>query len=152
MGSVSGVLFSLLAYLLYTTAYQVPGPVFEAPQASVWLSMAYLVSGGSSLPSHVIPVCMVVFFASALLQLLALCQPKLACYLPSGMAMAIGVYVTPHWTVPRVAGAVGQAVWQKLSLQTHQAYMVPAASGMVLGEGVTSIFVALFSILLLGHS
>ena len=43
IGSAVSVPVSVAAYTLYTNAYQVPGPEFPAPTASIWLDMAQLV-------------------------------------------------------------------------------------------------------------
>lgn len=56
LGSSASIFVSVGAYLLYTSAYQVPGPQFPAPTASIWLDMAELVNGGH-LPPHVMPFC-----------------------------------------------------------------------------------------------
>ncbi|WIA18515.1 hypothetical protein OEZ85_009965 [Tetradesmus obliquus] len=51
LGSAASVPLSVAAYLLYTSAWQVPGPVLPAPMALIWLNMAKLVNGGK-LPDH----------------------------------------------------------------------------------------------------
>lgn len=43
LGSAVSVPVSVAAYALYTHAYEVPGPEFPAPTASIWLDMAQLV-------------------------------------------------------------------------------------------------------------
>jgi uncharacterized oligopeptide transporter (OPT) family protein len=44
LGSSASVPLSVAAYMLYTSAWQVPGPVLPAPMALIWLNMAKLVS------------------------------------------------------------------------------------------------------------
>jgi uncharacterized oligopeptide transporter (OPT) family protein len=44
LGSAASVPLSVAAYMLYTSAWQVPGPVLPAPMALIWLNMAKLVS------------------------------------------------------------------------------------------------------------
>lgn len=56
---------------------------------------------------------------------------------------AVGMYLTPNWNLPRVIGAVVQAVWLMQSPRSHMKYMVVFASGLILGEGILSIFTAL---------
>ena len=43
IGSGGSVLVSAAAYVLYTSAWTVPGPELPAPTAQVWLDMAQLV-------------------------------------------------------------------------------------------------------------
>lgn len=51
VGSTYGIAVSAAAYLMYTSAYTIPGPEFPAPTAAVWLNLARLVNHGS-LPPH----------------------------------------------------------------------------------------------------
>jgi hypothetical protein len=59
--------------------------------------------------------------------------------LPSGVGFAVGCYLTPNWTLPRLVGSVLEQTWLLLSPGTHAAFMIVAASGLVLGEGCASI-------------
>jgi uncharacterized oligopeptide transporter (OPT) family protein len=62
--------------------------------------------------------------------------------LPSGVAMAIGMYVTPNFTLPRVVGALISLGWRRYRAESLDKYMIVAASGLVLGEGIMSILTA----------
>lgn len=62
--------------------------------------------------------------------------------LPSGIAIAIGMYVTPNWTIPRVIGGFANYLWRRLAPEHARRYMIVLASGFVLGEGVISIVTA----------
>lgn len=63
--------------------------------------------------------------------------------LPSGVGFAVGMYLTPNWTVPRLLGSVVDQVWLLLSPASHAAFMMVTASGLVLGEGCASILTAI---------
>jgi hypothetical protein len=62
--------------------------------------------------------------------------------LPSGVGFAVGCYLTPNWTVPRLLGSVFEQVWLLLSPESHAAFMMVTASGLVLGEGCASVVTA----------
>lgn len=62
--------------------------------------------------------------------------------LPSGVGFAVGMYLTPNWTVPRVVGSIVDQVWLVLNPGSHAAFMMVTASGLVLGEGCASIVTA----------
>jgi acyl transferase domain-containing protein len=62
--------------------------------------------------------------------------------LPSGVGFAVGCYLTPNWTVPRVLGSVCEQAWLLLSPDSHAAFMMVTASGLVLGEGCASVVTA----------
>ena len=62
--------------------------------------------------------------------------------LPSGIGFAVGMYVSPRWTIPRVVGSAIEQVWLHYRPDTHRSLMVIVASGLVLGEGTASILAA----------
>ena len=63
--------------------------------------------------------------------------------LPSGIGVAVGLYVSPKWTIPRVVGSVAEQLWLLCDRNSHKRLMVIVASGLVLGEGTASIVSAL---------
>jgi len=142
IGSAFSAIFAVGAFLLYTSAWPVPGPVFQVPTAFVWLQMARIVNGGE-LAQNVLGFCIGGGLIAMLLPILSLKFPNYGKYIPSGIAFAIAIYVTPNWTVPRVVGSLVHFLWQRWWPESHSEYMIIVASGFVLGEGVTSIITAL---------
>lgn len=63
--------------------------------------------------------------------------------LPSGVAFAVGMYVSPKFTLPRVFGMLAEQAWLRVNPETHTNLMLVTASGLVLGEGTASVFLAL---------
>eukprot|EP00879_Flechtneria_rotunda_P016698 GHRR01017474.1.p3 GENE.GHRR01017474.1~~GHRR01017474.1.p3 ORF type:complete len:261 (+),score=98.10 GHRR01017474.1:3219-4001(+) len=231
LGSAASVPLSVWAYLLYTNAWEVPGPILPAPTAQIWLDMAKLVNGGQ-LPDHVAPFCAGAAAIAAALPILQhvlhrlkqqqhaavadtgqlgqlqpsieyadtpgkdsdagaepnwsssaassdlpqrqwqsqqrkasiLGKPGVAMHsatqrvwyslrlktvadwslalLPSGVGFAVGMYLTPNWTVPRLIGSIAEQLWLLLNPASHAAYMMVTASGLVLGEGCASVVTA----------
>ena len=62
--------------------------------------------------------------------------------LPSGIGFAVGMYVPPKFTIPRVIGSCFEQSWRRIDGRTHRNLMVIVASGLVLGEGIASIVLA----------
>lgn len=62
--------------------------------------------------------------------------------MPSGVGFAVGCYLHAKWTLPRVVGSVLEQSWLLLSPQSHAAFMMVTASGLVLGEGCASVVTA----------
>lgn len=60
-------------------------------------------------------------------------------WVPSGIGLAIGMYLTPNFTIPRVIGSISEQVWLRGSVRSHQACMLVTASGLVLGDGIASM-------------
>jgi OPT family oligopeptide transporter len=142
VGTVCSCFFATAAWGLYSSTYQIPGPEFPAPTAVIWLDMAEVVNGGK-IADNVLPTAIGAAVVAALLPLAEEFGPMgLRRWLPSAMSMAIGMYVTPNWTIPRVAGGLLHLVWKRRAPASAARYMVVAASGFVLGEGLTSIATA----------
>ncbi|RYG45577.1 hypothetical protein EON67_10445, partial [archaeon] len=53
------------------------------------------------------------------------------------------MYVTPNWTLTRVLGAGVATVWRMRRPTSYKEYMIMMATGLVLGDGIMSIFTAL---------
>jgi len=141
IGSFFSPFIAVGAYYLYTLAWPVPGDLFQVPTARVWLATAQVVNGGS-LPPNVIWFCIPAVIIAAILPIITTKFPRVGEWLPSGIAFAIAIYVTPNWTIPRVVGGLIHYVWAKYWPDSHAELMVIVASGFVLGEGVTSIITA----------
>jgi len=141
VGSTASVGVTVLAYQLYSRLYQIPSTQFPAPTAHVWADMAKLMQGGlGALPPTAKLFGSGFAAVGAALPLAeALLPHRTTALLPSGISFGIGMYVTADWTIPRVLGAVGERLWQRLSPRTHDGHMLMVASGFVLGEGVMSM-------------
>ena len=63
--------------------------------------------------------------------------------LPSGVGLAVGMYVSPKFTLPRVGGMLVSEIWLRQSPVSHENFMIVVASGLVLGEGISSLILAL---------
>ncbi|KAJ2156611.1 OPT super, partial [Coemansia sp. RSA 552] len=182
IGSIFSVFVTAGAYQLYSRVYPIPGAQFPVPTAQVWLDMARLVNG-HPLPPHVWP-----FAVAAALLFVALpagaaalrastktamwirvgpwtlCTATVLRWWPSGIALAMGIYNTPNFTLMRVAGAaVASAVTEIAVVRArrtapaaaqhpvHETLLrrkmaivaIIAASGFVLGEGTFSFFILL---------
>ncbi len=144
LGSAFSCVFALAAWLLFTSAYTVPGPDLEAPSARLWVNMAQLLSDGR-LPPHLLPFCVTAGLVAASLPLLGFWRPSVRPALPSAVAFGIGMYLSPYWTVPRFLGALAEVAWRRFWPATHRRYMIVVASGLVLGEGLLAILVAVLT-------
>lgn len=57
---------------------------------------------------------------------------------PSGIGIAVGMYVSPKYTIPRVLGSIIEQTWLAINPNSHSSLMVVVASGLVLGEGTAA--------------
>jgi len=66
---------------------------------------------------------------------------RAAPYVPSPTGFAIGMYISPNWTLPRFAGAVVAALLAR-RMGSSQQLIIMLATGFVLGEGILSLVTA----------
>ncbi|GAM25333.1 hypothetical protein SAMD00019534_085080 [Acytostelium subglobosum LB1] len=140
IGSFFSIFFAVAAFKLYSSVGTI-----NSPSSGVWLSMARLVNGGS-LGDHVLPFCIVFGGLVSIIPILEAVFPSWEPYLPSGIGIAIGMYITPNYIIPRCIGSLVQFVWKRYRVNSFNDYMIIVASGFVLGEGVTSIITGLLNL------
>jgi len=145
IGSTLSIIVTTTAYTLYTRAYQIPGPEFPAPTAYVWLSLARLLRDGALPPrSKEFMLAFAAAFAltSGLRTLGNRRQDGWAKWVPSGVAFAIGFLNTPPFSIARLIGGIAEYVYHRRlerSGEGSDIKLIIVASGLVLGEGVTSV-------------
>lgn len=145
IGSVVGAVISAAVYKLYVSVYDVPGDMFQVPTAYVWIFTARLVTG-KGLPymawqfacgAGAIFVALTglrIFLGSSTNETLRKLQP----WVPGGIAVAVGMYNTPSFTLARTIGGLISWYWVQYRNQGETKVIV-LASGLILGEGVVSI-------------
>eukprot|EP00026_Physarum_polycephalum_P004523 Phypoly_transcript_04544.p1 GENE.Phypoly_transcript_04544~~Phypoly_transcript_04544.p1 ORF type:complete len:680 (+),score=116.58 Phypoly_transcript_04544:85-2124(+) len=144
IGSFFSVFFALVAYILYSNAYSIPSKQLPAPTAGIWIDMAKLMDGGH-LPENAAYFCLAFAILAALFPIVETLYPKSKKYLPSCIAFAVAMYNTPNWTIPRAVGSLIVFLWTRYSPESQKKYMIIVASGLVLGDGITSIITAIFA-------
>ena len=139
IGSVVGAVVSAVVYKLYTNVYTVPGGMFQVPTAFVWIFTARLVTG-KGLPQMAWQFALGAGVIFALLTMLRIrgqgkwWQP----YIPGGIAVAVGMYNVPSFTLARAAGGLMNWYWVNYK-KREETPVIVLASGLILGEGVISI-------------
>lgn len=161
VGVVWSVILSSVMYIVYNTVYDLPNDQIRIPTAVVWVDCARLVSG-QNLPERALECSLVLGGIFALLSLVKNCATsasgdgsaaKWTKYIPSGVAVGVGIYNIPSFTIARFLGGLSSHLWLKhhggnLNMKTN---MIVFSSGLVLGEGVCSIIVMLMSSLDVPH-
>jgi OPT family oligopeptide transporter len=145
IGSVFGVVVTPLVYRLYVRVYELPSQLFQMPGAYIWIFTARLLTGKGLPP--------MVWQFGVVAGLITICTTILRIYLgahrsgevrnlqrfvPGGIAMAVGMYTTPSFSIPRAFG--GLLSWWYLKHHPHdETTVVVIASGLILGEGILSM-------------
>lgn len=146
IGSIVGAVVSAVVYKLYVSVYDVPGELFQIPTAYVWIFTARLVTG-RGLPALAWQYALGaggLFTATTILRIYLMSkeegtwQRRLHPWIPGGIAVAVGMYNTPSFTLARTIGGVISLWW--ISWKKHaETGVIVLASGLILGEGVVSI-------------
>ena len=145
IGSFVGAVVSAGVYRLYTNVYTIPGGMFQVPTGFVWIFTARLVTG-KGLPPMAWQWALGFGCVFALLTALRIWAKdarsewarKLHPVIPGGIAVAVGMYNTPSFTLARFVGGMVSAYWVQWKGR-EEVPVVVLASGLILGEGVVSI-------------
>lgn len=144
IGSVVGAAISAAVYRLYVTTYEVPGSMFQVPTAYVWIFTARLVTG-RGLPDMASQFAIgagVLFALTTILRIWLASggewRRKWQPFVPGGIAVAVGMYNTPSFTLARSIGGLISWYWVNYR-RREETPVIVLASGLILGEGVVSI-------------
>ncbi|KAI3341586.1 OPT oligopeptide transporter protein-domain-containing protein [Ustulina deusta] len=139
IGATVGAVVSAWIYRLYTAVYEVPGDLFQVPTAFVWIFTARLVTG-KGLPYMAREFAMgaaVIFAVFTVLRTKGMGK-KWHAYIPGGIAVAVGMYNVPSFTLARTIGGLMNWYW-RVRLGKDDTPLIVLASGFILGEGFLSI-------------
>jgi uncharacterized oligopeptide transporter (OPT) family protein len=125
---------------------------FPAPAAQAWLAAARVFQGGL-LNLH--PMARACLFwglgAGALLVVVEHALPKYRKWLPSPTGLGLG-FIMPFFNpLSMLLGALLALFWSRRSSAHADRYVVPVASGVIAGESIVSVAIALVNNLLLRH-
>ena len=144
---VIGVFTAAAVYRLLTAAYEIPGEDFSGPAVSAWYAMAEVLAKGlSSLPAGAIPAALVGAVVGVLIPFLAKVKGW-SKWLPSPIALGIAFMVTPYSALAMWLGALLTSVYRKRDPGAVDRYGASLASGLIAGEGLMMVVVAILLIL-----
>ncbi|SCU83981.1 LAME_0C07646g1_1 [Lachancea meyersii CBS 8951] len=145
IGASWSVILSSVMHILYNRIYEIPNAEFRVPTAVIWIDCARLVTG-KGLPDKALECTIVLGSVFGVLSLIKNLYRdngyKWLLWIPSGVAVGVGIYNAPSFTLARVIGGWFAHIW----LRTHRGNtsaktsMIVFSSGLVLGEGICSIF------------
>jgi OPT family oligopeptide transporter len=149
VGIVCGILFCVPIYKLYDAAYHIGGEQLPAPAAHAWKSVAEILAKGfDALPLHsgwgILGGAIFGAVVSLLGKIVAYFGGEdKASWVPSALAFGIGFIVPPKQSISMFAGSMLHLVWKRGWPQQAQKYFFAVSSGMIAGEGLMGIFVAI---------
>ncbi|KAJ5682548.1 hypothetical protein N7462_005713 [Penicillium macrosclerotiorum] len=130
IGSLVGAVLSTAVYKMYVNVYEVPGDMFQTPTAYVWIFTARLVTG-QGLPEMAWQASVIAGIVWMILTALRIAAaspafarngkpPAWRDWIPGGIAVAVGIFNVPSFTLARAIGGV-IAWWWSRSHQTSSA-------------------------------
>ncbi|KAL9026478.1 MAG: hypothetical protein Q9196_004861 [Gyalolechia fulgens] len=139
IGSAVGAVVSAGVYTLYTRVYEIPGGMFKVPTGYVWIFTARLVIG-EGLPHMAWQWAL---GAGCLFVILTMLRIKgqgrwWQAWVPGGIAVAVGMYNTPSFTLARAIGGLVNWYW-RCYRKREDTPVIILASGLILGEGLLSV-------------
>jgi uncharacterized oligopeptide transporter (OPT) family protein len=76
---------------------------------------------------------------------LTLLAEKYAEAVPSPSAIGIGMLIPASVLMTFILGGVGQFVWAKVSPNSEDAFRIPLASGLIAGEAILAVVLAILA-------
>jgi putative OPT family oligopeptide transporter len=148
-GVTAGALFVVPAYrILVPDANAIGNDRFPAPGAQTWKNVAEMLTGGLDSLHPTAQWAMVIGgLVGITLVLLERALPRYKKFIPS--AMGLGLAFTFHgWmAISMFIGATAALILQKSSPEKAERYIVPVSSGLIAGESLIGILLAVLIIL-----
>jgi uncharacterized oligopeptide transporter (OPT) family protein len=146
IGVLVGVFAVAGVYMALTAAYKIPGKEFTGPAVQAWRAMAKVLSEGfSNLPTGAGWGALV----GAVLGIgltLATRIKKIAAWLPSPVALGIALLIPGYYSAAIWLSALLVWVWKRRRPEQMESYGSSIASGLIAGEAVMTVLVAVLLI------
>jgi uncharacterized oligopeptide transporter (OPT) family protein len=156
IGAVAGTAATVVGFhLLVPDASVLTGagsaaPTFAAPSAQTWLAVAQLFQHGiGSLHVMARHGMMWGLLGGAVLSALEIALPRHRRWIPSPIGLGLG-FILPFFNpFSMLLGAVGAWLWARRNHAQAERYVVPVSSGIIAGESIVSVAIALANNLIL---
>lgn len=142
IGSIVGAVVSAVVYRIYAAVYPIPGTLFQVPTSFVWIDCSRLVYGHGLPPAaRMFAIIFAGIFASSTVYRIVAGKKGLPMWwVPGGVAVAVGMYNVPSFTLARAVGGGVQWWWSRKGRSGDgDTVLVIVASGLILGEGLVSV-------------
>ncbi|MGE0054593.1 MAG: OPT family oligopeptide transporter [Hyphomicrobium sp.] len=150
-GILAGALVASMTYLILipSPVTQLITPEWPAPAVATWKAVAeVLAKGWAAMPPGAVPAIAIAgAFGIGFAVLEARLPKHYAAFVPSASAMGLG-FVIPAWNaLSMCAGALFAAALAKACPEFARKWIVVIAAGLIVGESLTGVAAALWSIL-----
>lgn len=147
IGVVMGVFTVAAVYRLLTAAYEIPGDTFAGPAVIAWHAMAEVLAKGiASLPPGALWAAVVGAVAGVVITLLARVK-AVRKWTPSAVALGIAFMVPAYYSFAMWLGAFLTWLYNRKNPDRVERFGASLASGLIAGEGLMMVVVAILLIL-----
>ncbi|MGD9642163.1 MAG: OPT family oligopeptide transporter [Elusimicrobiales bacterium] len=146
LGIFAGTLVVVPAfYVLVPDASVLGTEQWPAPSAQVWAAVAKLLSNGiQSLHPAARMGMLVGGIIGIVVPLIELAFPKRKKYIPSAMGLGLSMVIGFSYTLSMFLGGLIALIIEKKSPATADKYIIPVSSGIIAGESLMGVGVALY--------
>jgi uncharacterized oligopeptide transporter (OPT) family protein len=140
-----GSIATAIVYPVLRNKFGIGDTGLSSPISVKWASFAQLLTKGlAALP----PGCLVgLIIGIAVGIILTLLAEKWGDLVPSPSAMGIGMLITAAVLLTFILGGVAQLIWSKASPETEKRFRIPLASGLIAGEAIIAVVLAVMAAL-----
>jgi uncharacterized oligopeptide transporter (OPT) family protein len=147
IGVVMGVFAVAAVYRLLTAAYEIPGDTFAGPAVIAWHAMAEVLAKGiASLPPGALWAAVVGAVAGIVITLLGRVK-SVRKWTPSPVALGIAFMVPAYYSFAMWLGALLTWIYNRKNPDRVDRFGASLASGLIAGEGLMMVAVAVLLIL-----
>lgn len=138
-----GSIATAIVYPVLRDKFGIGPQGLSAPISVKWAGFAELLTKGfNALP----PGCLVgLVIGIAVGILLTLLAEKWEDKVPSPSAIGIGMLIPASVLMTFILGGVGQLIWAKVSPGSEKEYRIPLASGLIAGEAIIAVVLAIMA-------
>jgi OPT family oligopeptide transporter len=138
-----GSLATALIYPVLRDRFGIGPAGLSSPISVKWAGFAELLTKGfSALP----PGCLVgLVIGIAVGIVLTLLAEKYGEVIPSPAAIGIGMLINAAVLMTFILGGVAQLIWARTSAKSEEDFRIPLASGLIVGEAIVAVCVALYA-------
>jgi uncharacterized oligopeptide transporter (OPT) family protein len=138
-----GSIATAVVYPVLRDKFGIGANGLSSPISVKWASFAELLTKGlNALPPGCLVGLIIGIGVGILLTLLAEKWPD---YVPSPSAIGIGMLITAAVLLTFILGGVAQLIWARTSPETEKAYRIPLASGLIAGEAIIAVVLAILA-------
>jgi uncharacterized oligopeptide transporter (OPT) family protein len=138
-----GSLATAVVYPVLRAKFGIGPQGLSSPISVKWAGFAELLTQGfKALPPGCLYGLIIGIVVGIVLTLLAEKWPD---YVPSPAAIGIGMLITAAVLLTFILGGIAQLIWAKVSPETEKTYRIPLASGLICGEAIIAVVLAILA-------